>query len=276
MEVHHFIAYGFFFILFGIELFYSFKRHLKLYRADDTVNNLILGILTTTFLIIAKGTFYAVFTFFNNTTVFDIKMVWWAWILLFILNELVFYFVHWISHVVRFFWAFHVTHHNSVNYNFTTSVRNNFLIQFFRYGFYIPLAMLGFPAWAIILMDSIAYFYQLLVHTQVIRSWGFLEYFMNTPSHHRVHHGSNPAYIDKNYGAILIVWDKLFGTFKKEDEPVRFGITHNIERNNVIQPLFREMIEIGQDLGKSRSASDVFNTLFNHPGWRYERGFAKL
>jgi len=126
------------------------------------------------------------------------------------------------------------------------------------------------------MMDSLAYFYQLLVHTQVVRSWGFLEYFMNTPSHHRVHHGSNPAYIDKNYGAMLIIWDKLFGTFQKEEEPVRFGITHNIKKNNVIEPLFREMIEIGKDIGRSESVADVFNSLFNHPGWRYERGFEKL
>jgi len=276
MDPQHFIAYGIFFVLFGLELLFSVRKHLGLYKADDTINNLLLGLFTTTFLIIGKGTFLAVFTFFNNITLFNIEMHWWAWIILFILNELIFYFVHRISHVVRFFWAFHVTHHNSVNYNFSTSVRNNFLIQTFRYGFYIPLALIGFPAWAIILMDSIAYFYQLIVHTQTIRSWGFLEHFMNTPSHHRVHHASNPAYIDKNYGAILIIWDKLFGTFKKEEEPVRFGITKNIEKNNLIQPLFSEMIDIGKDLGKSRSVSDVFNTLFNHPGWRYERGFAKL
>ena len=275
MDIQHLIAYSLFFLLVAIEITVSYVKALNIYKTDDTINNLVFGILTTGFLIIGKGTFLFVFTFFNEASLFSIEMTWWAWIILFVLNELIFFFVHWVSHTVRFFWAFHVTHHNSVNYNFSTAVRNNFLIQTFRYGFYIPLALVGFPAWAIILMDSIAYFYQLIVHTQVIRSWGFLENFMNTPSHHRVHHGSNPAYIDKNYGAILIIWDKLFGTFKKEDEPVNFGITKNIEKNNVIEPLFREMIDIGKDLGKAEGASDVFNTLFNHPAWRYKRGFAE-
>jgi sterol desaturase/sphingolipid hydroxylase (fatty acid hydroxylase superfamily) len=131
--------------------------------------------------------------------------------------------------------------------------------------------MIGFDPLAIILMDSVAYFYQLFVHTQMIRNLGFFEWFGNTPSHHRVHHGSNPVYIDKNYGAMLILWDRLFGTFRKEEEPVRFGITKNIDPQSVPNILFHEFVAIGKDVMRSGSLSDALHYIFGHPGWGYQK-----
>jgi len=204
MDTQHLIAYGIFFVVVAFELLLSSGRNLRLYQGRDVTNNVALGILTSLFMLLGKGTFIAFFSFCNRFAPFDIGLTWWSWILLFLFNDLVFYWFHRLSHVVRIFWAFHVAHHSSTHYNFSTAVRNNFLIQTFRYLAWAPMALVGFDPVAIILVDSLAYFYQLFVHTQTIRSIGIFEWFLNTPSHHRVHHGTNPEYIDKNYGAVLI------------------------------------------------------------------------
>ena len=270
MEIRHFIAYGVFFIVVAFESVYAFRRSMELYQGRDIANNLVLGLFTTLFMIIAKGVFLAFFTLCNRIAPFDIGITWWSWILLFLLNDLIFYWFHRISHEVRILWAFHVAHHSSLHYNFSTAVRNNFLIQTFRYVAWAPAALIGFDPVAIILMDSIAYFYQLFVHTQLIGNLGFLEWFLNTPSHHRVHHGSNAPYIDKNYGAILIIWDRIFGTFRREGEKVRFGITKNIDPQNLPNIMFHEFIAIGKDVGRSRSFLDALRYVFGHPGWSPE------
>jgi sterol desaturase/sphingolipid hydroxylase (fatty acid hydroxylase superfamily) len=275
MDTQHFIAYGIFFVVVALESVLSFRRNIDLYQGRDFFNNIVLGLFTTILMIIGKGTFLAFFALCNRVAPFDIGMTWWSWIILFLVNDIIFYWFHRFSHVIRIFWAFHVAHHSSENYNFSTAVRNNFLIQTFRYMAWAPLALIGFDPVAIILMDSIAYFYQLFVHTQLIRNMGFFEWFLNTPSHHRVHHGSNTEYIDKNYGAILIIWDKLFGTFRKEGEPVRFGITKNIDPQNVPNILFHEFISIGKDVGRSGSLSNALGYIFGHPGWSHNKTLLK-
>ncbi len=271
MDTQHFLAYGIFFVVVAFELLFSLRQNLKLYQGRDFTNNIVLGILTTLFMLLGKGTFLAFFAFCNRFAPFDIGMTWWSWIVLFLLNDLIFYWFHRLSHEVRLYWAFHVAHHSSQNYNFSTAVRNNFLIQTFRYVAWAPIALLGFDPVAIILMDSLAYFYQLFVHTQTIRSFSWFEWLLNTPSHHRVHHGINPGYIDKNYGAILIIWDRLFGTFEKEREPAKFGITKQVDPQNVPNILFHEFIAIGKDVGKSRTISDRLHYIFGHPGWGYDQ-----
>jgi sterol desaturase/sphingolipid hydroxylase (fatty acid hydroxylase superfamily) len=138
----------------------------------------------------------------------------------------------------------------------------------YRFLFYTPLAIIGFKPVDIILMDQITFFYQLIIHTEIIRSWGFLEWFMNTPSHHRVHHASNPQYMDKNFAAIFIIWDRLFGTFAKEVEKPVYGLLRNLETENIIIVSFHEFIAMIRDIAKARSFSEVMNLLFNHPGWK--------
>jgi sterol desaturase/sphingolipid hydroxylase (fatty acid hydroxylase superfamily) len=172
-----------------------------------------------------------------------------------------------ISHISRIFWASHVVHHNSEILNFTTSIRSIFLIQSYRFVFFIPLAIIGFSPAQIILMDEIAFFYQLFLHTDTMKSWGFLELFMNTPSHHRVHHGKNPQYLDKNYAAVLIIWDRFFGTFEKEVEKPVYGLVNNLQTENVFVVGFHEFTGIIKDIAKSKSFSEVAGILFNHPGW---------
>ncbi len=247
MDTQPFLAYGIFFVVVTFELYFSLRRYLSLYQGRDITNNIVLGILTTLFMFASKAIYLAFFTFCNRFAPFDIGMTWWSWIVLFLLNDLIFYWFHRLSHEVRIFWAFHVAHHSSLIYNFSTAVRNNFLIQTFRYVAWAPIALIGFDPVAIILMDSLAYFYQLFVHTQTIRSLSWFEWLLNTPSHHRVHHGYNPVYIDKNYGTILIIWDRLFGTFRKEQERAMFGITRQIDPQNVANILYHKFIAIGKD-----------------------------
>jgi sterol desaturase/sphingolipid hydroxylase (fatty acid hydroxylase superfamily) len=267
MELRHFVAYGIFFLVVGLESLIASRRNLALYQGRDFSNNILLGLFTTILMVIGKGTFLAFFAFCNRFAPFHIGMVWWSWIVLFFLNELMFYWFHRLSHEIRILWAFHVAHHSSVHYNFSTAVRNNFFIQFFRYLAWAPAALIGFDPFAIILMDSIAYFYQLFVHTQLVRNLGFLDWFMNTPSNHRVHHGTNPQYIDRNYGAAIILWDRLFGSYQKEEENVRFGITRNIRRQSVPVIMFHEFVAIGRDIARSGSPGTALRYIFGHPGW---------
>jgi sterol desaturase/sphingolipid hydroxylase (fatty acid hydroxylase superfamily) len=143
------------------------------------------------------GPVYAWYNLFSQKGIVlfpHVSDYWWSWIILLFLNDMLFYGFHFLSHISRLFWASHVVHHNSLVMNFTTSVRGVFIIMSYRFLFFTPLAIIGFRPEDIILMDQISFFYQLIIHTETIRSWGFLQWFMNSPSHHRVHHASNPQY----------------------------------------------------------------------------------
>ena len=140
----------------------------------------------------------------------------------------------------------------------------------YRFVMWFPLAWIGFDPAHIILVDALAFYYQFPIHTRTMRSWGFLEYFLNTPSHHRVHHGSNPRYLDKNYGAVFIIWDRLFGTFQAEEEEVVFGLTENINTQNPVRIAFYEWRAMLRDVFYARSWSEAMHLLFDHPGWKNE------
>ena len=264
-----------FIILVVTEMILGVIWNLKNYKARDTFNNILLGIATTAFkTFLMVGPVYAFYQFFsaNDLVLFpDLSQQWWSWIILLFLNDVLFYGFHLLSHISRIFWASHVVHHNSEYMNFTTSVRGVFVIMSYRFIFFFPLPMMGFSPEQIILMDEISFFYQLILHTKLMKSWGFLEWFLNTPSHHRVHHASNPQYMDKNYGAIFIIWDRLFGTFEKEFEAPVYGLLHNLKSDNIFLVAFHEFLSIFSDLAKSRSLGEVFGILFNHPGWFYYR-----
>jgi sterol desaturase/sphingolipid hydroxylase (fatty acid hydroxylase superfamily) len=267
------IAIGIFLVTTSAEWIVDIRRKLHQYKAVDTINNIVLGTLTTATKVFGKGIFYAFFAWFGQYAIFDIGYRWWSWIILFFLNDLIFYWFHRWSHEKRLLWLTHVVHHNSRFFNITTSVRGNFLIMTYRFLFWIPIALLGFEPGTIILMDAIAFFYQLFIHTETMKSWGVLEHFMNTPSHHRVHHGSNPAYIDKNYGAVLIIWDKLFGTYRQEDEKVIYGLTKNIGSDNIFHVAFHEFVSLARDLAAAKNLREVYHLVLDYPGWKYDHHY---
>jgi sterol desaturase/sphingolipid hydroxylase (fatty acid hydroxylase superfamily) len=192
---------------------------------------------------------------------------WWAWVLLFFADDLAYYWFHRVSHEVRVFWASHVVHHSSRHYNLSTALRQTWVPMTY-FPFWLPLALIGIPPWMIILEQSVSLVYQFGIHTERVgRLWPPLELVFNTPSHHRVHHGSNEQYLDRNYGGILIVWDRLFGSFAGEAEPVRYGLTKNIETHHPVRVAFHEYVAIGHDLRSARGWRQRLGYVFRGPGW---------
>ncbi|MEZ5186194.1 MAG: sterol desaturase family protein [Candidatus Nanopelagicales bacterium] len=190
-----------------------------------------------------------------------------TWLALFFLDDLAFYWYHRTHHTIRVFWASHVVHHSSEYFNLSTALRQPW-VPMTALPYWLPLAVLGFSPWMIILQQSISLLYQFFIHTErVDKLWAPIEFVFNTPSHHRVHHGSNAAYLDKNYGGILIIWDRLLNTFEAEDERVRYGLTKNINTFHPVRVALHEWAAIGRDLGGARTWRHRAGYLFRHPGW---------
>ncbi|MCU7726308.1 sterol desaturase family protein [Actinoplanes sp. KI2] len=193
---------------------------------------------------------------------------WWVWVLLFFADDLAYYWFHRLHHEVRVLWAGHVVHHSSQFFNLSTALRQSWT-PMTSLPFWLPLALLGLPPWMIFLQQSISLFYQFFLHTErVDRMWRPIEWFFNTPSHHRVHHGSNDPYLDRNYGGILIIWDRLFRSFEPEGAPVSYGLTTNIQTFNPLKVATHEYAAIWRDVRGARRWRHRAGYLFGHPGWQ--------
>jgi len=191
-----------------------------------------------------------------------------TWIVLFFADEIAFYWYHRTHHTIRVLWASHVVHHSSRFYNLSTALRQPWT-PFTALPYWLPLALLGFPPWMILLQQSISLLYQFFIHTERVSTlWRPIEFVFNTPSHHRVHHGSNEQYLDTNYGGILIVWDRIFGTFRPEREKVRYGLTKNIDTFNPIRVATHEFAAILRDLRGARGWRERAGYLLRGPGWK--------
>jgi sterol desaturase/sphingolipid hydroxylase (fatty acid hydroxylase superfamily) len=205
---------------------------------------------------------------------FEKGIVYWA--ILLVLEDFLYYWLHRFDHEIRLFWAVHVTHHSSEHMNFTVGFRSSVFQPLYRFIYFIPLAWLGFRPIDILLIYAATQIWGVFVHTEFIRKMGWLEYVFVTPSHHRVHHGSNVKYLDKNMGMFLIIWDKLFGTFQAEldentYEPIHYGLTKNIDTHHPIKVIFHEWVAIFKDITqKGISFSDRYHYLFGPPGWSHD------
>ncbi len=203
----------------------------------------------------------------------------WPWVLLFLLDDLAYYWYHRISHEVRVFWASHVVHHSSRHYNLSTALRQTW-IPMTALPFWAPLALLGYRPWMIFTMQSVSLIYQFWLHTERIRRFPRpIEFLFNTPSHHRVHHGTNDRYLDRNYGGILIIWDRLFGTFEPESEHAVYGLTKNIGTYNPVRVAFHEYAAVWRDVRRAHGLHDKLGHLFGGPGWQpgdRDRGLASV
>ncbi|MFF5217972.1 sterol desaturase family protein [Micromonospora sp. NPDC000442] len=196
---------------------------------------------------------------------------WWVWVLLFFADDFAYYWFHRAHHEVRLLWAGHVVHHSSVFFNFSTALRQSWT-PMTSLPFWLGLALLGIPPWMIFLQQSISLLYQFFLHTERINLLPRpIELLLNTPSHHRVHHGSNDEYLDRNYGGILIVWDRLFGTFQAEGDAVRYGLTKNIGTYNPLRVATHEYAAIWRDLRTARSWRERLGYLLRRPGWQPAR-----
>ena len=194
-----------------------------------------------------------------------------AWILVFIGQDFCFYWLHRSEHYNRMLWAVHSNHHSSEKYNFTVALRSSVLQPFYRFIFYIPVAFLGFDGLSIMFMYAVNQFYQFFLHTEIIGKLPkWYEAVFVTPSHHRVHHASNIKYLDKNMGQVLIIWDKLFGTFQEEEEAPKYGLTSNLGTYHPFAVIFYEWKKIISDLSKPGPFSQKLKYLFKAPGWSHD------
>lgn len=260
-------------LIIGFEFFYSHFKNKGLYSGSGVIANIYLTLLNMGMDVLIRGTcLYVLYYFyqFHFTSLANHPILYWS--ALIIGEDFLFYWLHRIDHYCRFFWAVHVTHHSSEEFNFTVGFRSSVFQPLYRFIYFIPLAFLGFDAMDIMFAYSATQIFGILVHTQTINKLGFLEYIIVTPSHHRVHHGSNIQYLDKNMGMFLIIWDKLFGTFQAEDknDPVKYGLTKNIETHNPITTVFHEWISIFKDFKKQTSLKNKFMYVFGPPGWSHD------
>ncbi|GAA3450866.1 sterol desaturase family protein [Dactylosporangium matsuzakiense] len=192
----------------------------------------------------------------------------WTWVIVFFADDFAYYWFHRLHHEVRVFWAGHVVHHSSVFFNLSTALRQSWT-PMTSTPFWLFLPLLGIPPWVVFLQQSISLAYQFFLHSErVDRLWAPIEWVFNTPSHHRVHHGANQEYLDRNYGGILIVWDRLFRTFEPERAPVRYGLTKNIGTYNPLRVATHEYTAIWRDFRAATSWRDRLRYVFGRPGWQ--------
>jgi alkylglycerol monooxygenase len=257
-----------FFILIGIELIAERISHQKLYRLPDAIANLSCGItsqLSGLFMkVFAIGVYQVLHENFNLIT-WD--KTWSYWLMLFLLADLAYYWAHRMSHEINLFWGGHVVHHQSEEYNLSVALRQSSLQIIYTFAFSLPLAFIGFETFDFALMSALITLYQFWIHTELINKMGWFELVFNTPSHHRVHHGRNPKYIDKNHAGTLIIWDRMFGTFQEEEERPTYGITKPINSWNAVFANVSHYVEMSKDLKRIPYWTDKFKYLFMKPGW---------
>jgi sterol desaturase/sphingolipid hydroxylase (fatty acid hydroxylase superfamily) len=262
--------------IIGLELLLSHLQHRKIYSWKDTASNVYLMLLNASIDLSFRAIYVAILVH-----VYDHKLVSWKigisyWVMLVLAEDFLYYWLHRFDHEVRLFWAVHVTHHSSEHMNFSVGFRSSVFQPLYRFIYFIPLAWLGFKPLDIVFIYSATQIWGIFVHTDLIKKMGWLEFVLVTPSHHRVHHASNPKYLDKNMGMFLIVWDQLFGTFQPElpDElyqEKKYGLTKPLDRSSPANLVFHEWREIGKDLSRTDiSWREKWNYLFGPPGWSHD------
>jgi sterol desaturase/sphingolipid hydroxylase (fatty acid hydroxylase superfamily) len=258
-----------------LEAVWSYRKGLGLYRGQDTLASLSMMLTAAGVEIAPRILALAVMIKLYELSPFTGFLVnqWWVWLALFLLDDFTFYWFHRTNHQIRILWAGHVNHHSSQYFNFGTALRQGVGERLHKYVFWMWLPLLGFHPSMLITMISISLFYQFWIHTRTVRRLPALfEAVFNTPSHHRVHHASNIRYLDCNHGGILIIWDKLFGTFSPEldHEPVVYGLTTNINSDNPLVVLSHEYCAIWRDIVRANRWPDRLAYLLRAPGWSHD------
>ncbi len=259
-------------IVIGAEILFSYFHKKNYYSTKGLLANVYLTILNFSLDLLVLATCLKVLNYFHQFKFFEIKNEYAYWIILLIAQDFMFYWLHRVDHYCRLFWAVHVTHHSSEEFNLTVGFRSSVFQPIYRFFYFIPLALIGFKGIDIVFIYAATQIYGILIHTKTVGKLGFIEWFMSTPSHHRVHHGSNVKYLDKNMGMVFIIWDRLFGTFEEEDthEEVVYGLTENIKTYHPVKMVFHEWVSIWKDLRKSSSLHYRFMYIFGPPGWSHD------
>jgi sterol desaturase/sphingolipid hydroxylase (fatty acid hydroxylase superfamily) len=264
------LAIPVFFALIGLELLLTRLLERDSYTLADSLNDLSCGIVQQLVEVFAKTALFAGYVFlFGAGRLFEIPLSSpWAWVACFLGVDLCYYWFHRVSHRVNAVWATHVVHHQSEEYNLAVALRQGAFQGWFSWVFYLPLAVLGFPPLMFLTLSAFDTLYQFWIHTRVIGKLGPLEWVLNTPSHHRVHHACNPKYIDRNYAGTLIVWDRMFGSFKEErDEPV-YGITKPLHSWNPVWANLHVWVDLFRKARRTSGLADRLRLFVSPPGWQ--------
>ncbi len=267
------LAVPFFFLLIGVEFVAGLVQRKRLYRFNDSINDLSCGVIDQTVGIFLKSLLFAGYLYlFDHFRVFDIANAppaakWIAAFGLMLGVDLGFYWFHRIAHEYAAPWATHVVHHQSEEYNLTVALRQSAFEGCFAWVFYLPLAVIGFPPTWYVAMSALNLLYQFWIHTEAIGKLGPLEWVFNTPSHHRVHHARNPKYLDKNYAGMFIIWDRMFGTFQPEEEQPVYGITKPLHSWNPLWANVHEWAELAHMAWLAPRWQDKLKIWFMPLGW---------
>ncbi|RYZ28154.1 MAG: sterol desaturase family protein [Chitinophagaceae bacterium] len=262
-----------FVLLLSFEAWFSHKENKHLYETKDTFASLGLGIGNVIVGFVTKAMIFGLFTLLYKYRFFDLDAgKWWFWVALFFADDFSYYWFHRTAHNTGWFWASHVVHHSSQHYNLAAALRQTWtgnLTGSFLFWAWMPLV--GFqPIW-ILFMQQLSLIYQFWIHTETIhRLPKFLEFFLNTPSHHRVHHGSDLKYLDKNHGGILIIWDRLFRSFQPEEERPTYGLTRNIESFNPVTIALLTWAELYKKAKTAGSVKNAIHYFIKPPGWSHD------
>jgi sterol desaturase/sphingolipid hydroxylase (fatty acid hydroxylase superfamily) len=252
------------------EILFFKKDHFFKHHKKDLLASLCLGISSVIVGSLAKGTIFFIYSVIYEYRLFTIPVnSWQAWSLCFFADDLSFYWFHRLSHQVRFLWASHSVHHSSESFSLASALRVPVTSQLTgNFLFWAWMPLIGIEPVMVILMKSISITYQFFVHTEVIKKLPrLIEFLFVTPSHHRVHHGSNVEYLDKNHGGVLIIWDRLLGTFQTEINKPIYGLTDKVNSTNPVVLSIHEYRKMINDLRKAKSVKELLNYIFNAPGW---------
>jgi len=267
MDLPNIIAYAgpIMILLVGVEWVWSYYRKKDYYDGKDTIAATTIGIVNVVISALIKVATFGLILFFYNLVPWSIPNTWWSYILCLVWIDFWRYWAHRIAHENRFWWATHVTHHNSAKYNWSVSFRLGWT-QHIKIIFFIPVALAGFHPVVFFICHQIEVLYQFWIHTEYIRKMpAWFEYFFVTPSHHRVHHATNEHYMDKNYGSTFIIWDRMFGTFQPEGEQAVYGITKPVNSYNPVYLCFHEWMDIVRDVRQSKSIKEAYAMIFTRP-----------
>jgi len=259
-------------VLTMVEMTFSYFEHRHYYHKRDTLNNIYLTAVAFFVNLCVKGATFFLLDYVYQFRLFKIGGAFSYWFVLIVMQDFLYWVLHYTGHYCRLFWAIHVTHHSSEHFNFTTGFRSTVFEPLYRVIFYFPLALMGFTALDILYAYLVTQFYGNIVHTQYhIKLPKWYSWLFVTPSHHRVHHASNIRYLDKNMGMVLIIWDRLFGTFSEEDpsEKIRYGLTKQPEEMGPVNIIFHEWKALTADVKKAPGLKTKIRHLFNAPGWSH-------
>jgi len=258
-----------YFILIGVELLAERWQHTQRYHLADALTNISCGMTSQVAAVFMRIVGVGAYAFvYERFAWLHIQQSWQAGLLLFVLADFGYYWAHRLSHEINLFWGGHVVHHQSEDYNLSVALRQSSLQSVFTFFVYLPLAVIGFEPMFFVYISALVTIYQFWIHTEFIGQLGPLEWVLNTPSHHRVHHGRNPRYIDKNYAGALIIWDRLFGTFEPETERPVYGITVPLQSWNPIWANVSHYPALWRQVQATPGVGNKLRVIFGRPGWR--------